>query len=57
MAGPAGVVWDDSLLGYDMGDDHPLHPVRLGLTMRLATGLGVLDGIDAARGRNRPATS
>src|SRR3954466_641907 len=36
------VVWDDSLLGYTMGGDHPLHPVRLDLTMRLADGLGVL---------------
>jgi acetoin utilization protein AcuC len=36
------VVWDDSLLGYTMGGDHPLHPVRLDLTMRLADSLGVL---------------
>ena len=42
----AGVVWDESLLGYDMGPEHPLNPVRLALTMRLATGLGVLDGIE-----------
>ena len=26
--------------------DHPLHPVRLDLTMRLATSLGVLEGIE-----------
>jgi acetoin utilization protein AcuC len=36
------VVWDDALLGYTLGGDHPLHPVRLDLTMRLAEGLGVL---------------
>jgi acetoin utilization protein AcuC len=36
------VVWDDALLGYTMGGEHPLHPVRLDLTMRLADGLGVL---------------
>ncbi|MEV6346127.1 acetoin utilization protein AcuC [Actinoplanes sp. NPDC051851] len=36
------VVWDDALLGYDMGD-HPLNPVRVELTMALARGLGVLD--------------
>ena len=36
------VVWDQSLLGYDMGD-HPLNPVRLELTMALARELGVLD--------------
>jgi acetoin utilization protein AcuC len=38
------VVWDDALLGYTLGGDHPLHPVRLDLTMRLADGLGVLSG-------------
>jgi acetoin utilization protein AcuC len=42
----AGVVWDEALLGYDMGQDHPLNPVRLALTIGLATQLGVLDGIE-----------
>ena len=42
----ATVVWDDALLGYKLSDSHPLHPVRLDLTMRLARGLGVLDGVD-----------
>ena len=42
MSDAITVVWDDSLLGYTMGGDHPLHPVRLDLTMRLADGLGVL---------------
>ena len=42
MSDSVAVVWDDSLLGYTMGGDHPLHPVRLDLTMRLADGLGVL---------------
>jgi acetoin utilization protein AcuC len=36
------VLWDDALLGYDLGD-HPLDPVRLELTVALATELGVLD--------------
>lgn len=40
------VVWDDALLGYKLAESHPLHPVRLDLTMRLARGLGVLDGVD-----------
>ncbi|MCW2742585.1 MAG: acuC [Blastococcus sp.] len=42
MSDAVTVVWDESLLGYTMGGDHPLHPVRLDLTMRLADGLGVL---------------
>jgi acetoin utilization protein AcuC len=36
------VVWDEALLGYDMGD-HPLDPVRVELTLALARELGVLD--------------
>jgi acetoin utilization protein AcuC len=46
MGARTEVVWDESLLRYDMGDDHPLNPVRLALTMRLATSLGVLDGVE-----------
>jgi len=37
------VVWDEGYLDYDMGPEHPLHPIRLDLTMRLARSLGVLD--------------
>ncbi|WP_431918329.1 acetoin utilization protein AcuC [Micromonospora wenchangensis] len=36
------VVWDESLLDYDMGE-HPLDPVRVELTVALARELGVLD--------------
>jgi len=46
MGKPASVVWGNSLLGYDMGADHPLNPIRLDLTVRLATALGVLDGVE-----------
>ncbi|WP_158840234.1 acetoin utilization protein AcuC [Saccharothrix deserti] len=46
MGKAAAVVWDESFLGYDLGGDHPLNPVRLDLTIRLATALGVLDGVD-----------
>lgn len=37
------VVWDDSLLAYDFGPLHPMAPIRLDLTMRLADSLGVLE--------------
>jgi acetoin utilization protein AcuC len=40
-----GAIWTDRYLSYDFGD-HPLNPVRLDLTMRLAGELGVLDRID-----------
>lgn len=41
----SAVVWDPALLAYDMGEQHPFNPVRLQLTMRLATALGVLDDV------------
>ena len=40
------VYWSDSLLQYDFGVSHPMTPVRLDLTMRLAAELGVLERID-----------
>lgn len=54
MGNDCAVVWDDSVLDYDLGGQHPLHPVRLDLTMRLARELGVLDGVEPLR--PRPAT-
>lgn len=42
MSDDTVVVWDESLLAYDMGD-HPLDPVRVELTIALARELGVLD--------------
>ena len=42
--GPTCVVFDESLTAYDFGPDHPMNPVRVDLTMRLARSLGVVDG-------------
>ncbi|HZC71951.1 MAG TPA: acetoin utilization protein AcuC [Jatrophihabitans sp.] len=41
----AGAIWDERYLHYDFGD-HPLNPVRLDLTIRLARELGVLDRLE-----------
>jgi acetoin utilization protein AcuC len=41
----AGAIWDESYLAYDFGE-HPMNPVRLDLTIRLARELGVLDRLD-----------
>lgn len=41
----AAVVWDEAFLGYDLGGRHPLNPIRLDLTIRLARSLGVLGGV------------
>ncbi|HEV2782912.1 MAG TPA: acetoin utilization protein AcuC [Actinophytocola sp.] len=46
MGARAAIVWDSSLLGYDLGGEHPLHPIRLELTVRLAAALGVLDEVE-----------
>ncbi|MCO1658372.1 acetoin utilization protein AcuC [Pseudonocardia humida] len=50
----AAVVWTPEFLTYDLGDDHPLDPVRLDLTMRLATELGVLEGVEPLVPRQAP---
>ena len=44
MAAPL-VVWDPGMLAYRWSDTHPMNPLRLDLTMALATELGVLDGL------------
>ncbi len=43
--GPASVVFDKSLTQYDFGPGHPMSPVRVDLTMRLAEELGVLEHV------------
>ncbi len=40
---PATVVFDPSLTEYDFGTSHPMSPIRVDLTMRLARDLGILD--------------
>ncbi len=40
------VVWTPELLDYDFGPGHPMAPLRLDLTIRLAGALGLLDHDD-----------
>jgi acetoin utilization protein AcuC len=40
------VPWDDTLLGYDFGAQHPMAPLRIELTIALARQLDVLDHTD-----------
>jgi acetoin utilization protein AcuC len=42
--GPATVVFEPSLTEYDFGPAHPMSPLRVDLTMRLAADLGVTGG-------------
>ncbi|MEV4174555.1 acetoin utilization protein AcuC [Nonomuraea sp. NPDC049709] len=48
MSRSARVIWDDALTSYNFGASHPLHPVRVELTMALARELGVLDKVEVA---------
>jgi acetoin utilization protein AcuC len=41
----ASAIWDERYLAYDFGE-HPMNPVRLELTIRMARGLGVLDRLE-----------
>lgn len=41
----ASVIWDEGYLAYDFGD-HPMNPIRLDFTIRLARELGVLDRVE-----------
>lgn len=43
------VVWSPDYLGYRWSADHPMNPTRLELTMALARGIGVLEGVELVR--------
>jgi acetoin utilization protein AcuC len=55
MSARAAVVWTPEFLTYRLSPDHPLNPVRLDLTMRLARELGVLEGVDLLEPHPAPA--
>ncbi|AIR99779.1 acetoin utilization protein AcuC [Streptomyces glaucescens] len=41
MSGRAQLMWDEAVTGYDFGPGHPMDPVRLTLTRRLVSALGL----------------
>jgi acetoin utilization protein AcuC len=49
------VAWDDRLVSYDFGPDHPLAPVRVELTMALAQAFGVLEAAGVTVAAPAPA--
>lgn len=55
MSGTLRVIWDDALVKYDFGPEHPLAPVRVELTMALARRLGVLDAPEVTVSVPEPA--
>jgi acetoin utilization protein AcuC len=48
MTGQACIVFDENLTSYDFGPHHPMHPIRVDLTIRLARSLGVLENRDVS---------
>ncbi|MDP9094742.1 MAG: acetoin utilization protein AcuC [Actinomycetota bacterium] len=44
MGCSASAIWDERYLAYDFGE-HPLNPVRLELTIRMAREMGVIDAL------------
>ena len=46
MSGDGRLVYDEELTAYDFGHGHPMSPIRVDLTIRLARELGVLDLLD-----------
>ncbi len=46
MAGSGSLVFDEELTAYDFGIGHPMAPIRVDLTVRLAAALGVLADLD-----------
>ena len=54
MAHRTRLVWDEGFTAYDFGPSHPMGPVRLALTTRLAEALGVLDGVEVVGGLPPP---
>ena len=50
----AALIWDPALAAYDLGDSHPLNPLRLTLSVELMDAFGILT--EDALISPRPAT-
>jgi acetoin utilization protein AcuC len=50
MSGPACLVFDSTLTDYDFGSTHPMSPLRVDLTVRLARELEVLADAEGSPG-------
>ncbi|MEU3598631.1 acetoin utilization protein AcuC [Streptomyces sp. NPDC006798] len=46
MSGRGMLMWDEALTAYDFGDEHPMDPVRLALTMGLVRAFGLDRAVD-----------
>ena len=56
MSRRVAITWDDALVAYDFGPQHPLQPIRVKLTVELARAYGILDRDNVTMRLPRPAT-
>lgn len=56
MAGKTGLIWDERLLGYNFGPQHPLRPLRVKLTFELLRSKGILGQESVEVIKPRPAS-
>jgi acetoin utilization protein AcuC len=56
MSDRVALVWDEGLVAYDLGPEHPLKPVRVKLTVELSRSYGLLDRPNVTIAKPRPAT-
>lgn len=56
MSGSLAVAWDEALTQYDFGPGHPMAPVRVALTIALASQLDVLSAPSVTMLSPEPAT-
>ena len=54
MSERVAITWDDALVAYDFGPQHPLKPIRVKLTVELARAYGLLDltNVDVVKPRS-----
>jgi acetoin utilization protein AcuC len=54
MSERVAVTWDEALVAYDFGPQHPLKPIRVKLTVELARAYGLLDlaNVDVVKPRS-----
>jgi acetoin utilization protein AcuC len=56
MSDRVAVLWDEALVAYDFGPQHPLKPIRVKLTVELSRAYGLLDRANVDVLKPRPAS-
>ena len=53
---PTALIWDDDVIEYDFGPDHPLKPIRVLLTVSLIRAIGLTDATSVSTLGRAPFT-